>query len=522
MADLTHVQKLRRQKNLYSWTAALLLAGSILILNFVVGYLPIRMDTSEGKIYSISKGSKQLLKDLDDPLLIRLFFSSKLPPNLKLNEQYIHDLLSEYKRASKGKIRIEYLDPSQSDKIRQQAIQAGIAPVKLDVRERNRREVRDCFMGMSLLYGDQSAMIPFIQQTKGLEYEITLRIKKLVHPGEIKLGVLSNGESLTFEDAALKDLKTPMSELFTIVDVNLDEEIPSDIRSLWLVGPTAEISEEQAEKLASWVVLGGTLGLLIDRHIVDIKEFRATALKTGLEDLLAEWGVEFRSGLVVDPRSDTIQVQSTRGFIQWINRVEFPYFPLTSDLDRIHPATKDIDVLSFPFVSPLKIKGKKDLSYTILAKSSKYSWLDPFPSVMSPLQRHAKKESAEEGPFNLGLIIEGIFGGKIEGKEDEAPVGRVIVFGTSRFVRTDFPPRTQNFSLFMNLLDWSVQDEALLKIRSAGAVIRPLRPMSEGIRFLVKNMLIFFLPIFSILLGFVIWKRAKIRRSLLPLTYTGA
>ena len=488
---------------------------SILFLAF----LTIRLDTSEGRIYSISQGTKQLLNKLDDTLLLRLYFSSQLPPNFKINEQYIRDLLKEYKRASGGNVRVEFFDPNKSDKIRQQAIQAGIAPVKLDVRERDRREVKECFMGISILFGTETEAIPFIQETQGLEYDISQRIKRLIHPGEVKIGVIQSGNSLSFNDDALKELKVPMSELFTLENVGLEESISKDYKSVWLIGPSEEIPPQEIEKLKEWVEQGGTLGLLIDRHAVDVQQFRPSPLRTGLEDLLKEWGVKFKSGLVVDPRSDRIQVQSTSGFIQWVNLVDYPYFPLTGDLDRKHPATKGIDVLAFPFISPLIVEGRDGMKYTSLAKSSEASWLDAVPTNLSPLQRHPKKQGAEEGPFDLGLIIEGTFAKEEQSGEGDLPVGRVIVFGTSRFVRTDFPPRSQNFSVFMNLMDWSVQDEALLSIRSQGVAYRPLRKMSEGVRAVVKYALILFLPLFSLLLGLFIWRRARLRRSLLPLKY---
>lgn len=522
MVHLTSVQKKRRQFNRYSWTSALLLAGSLLLLNLIFRYFPIRWDTSEGGVYSISTGTKKLLKELDDTLLIRLFFSSKLPPNFKLNEQYIRDLLSEYKRASHGKIRMEYLDPNKSSKTRQQAIQSGVYPVKMDVREKDRREVAERFMGLSMLYGDQSEVIPFIQDTMGLEYDISQRIKRLVRPGEVRVGIIKNAEALTFESDALKELKTPMSELFTLTDVDLKEEIPADLKGLWLVGPTAKLEKEHVEKLKGWVEAGGTLGLLLDRHSVQLEQFRAQNQETGLEDLLKTWGIDFKPGLVVDRRCDRIQIQTRSGYIQWINYVEYPYFPLVVDLNREHPATKGIDMISMPFVSPLFIdenKKKAGLTYTSIAKSSQYSWLDPYPGDISPLEKYAPSERSKKGPFDLALLVEGKFG---ETKAADSPIGRLIVFGTSRFVRTDFPPKTQNFSVFMNFMDWSVQDDLLLSIRSKGVAMRPIKEMPESVRLLVKYGLIIALPLFVLFLGLFVWRRAKLRRALYPVQYKEA
>ncbi len=69
---LTDVQKQRRKLKVFSWTGAGLLAVIVIILNFVVSYVPLRWDTSSGNAYSISSGTKSLLQKLDDTLLVRI------------------------------------------------------------------------------------------------------------------------------------------------------------------------------------------------------------------------------------------------------------------------------------------------------------------------------------------------------------------------------------------------------------------------------------------------------------------
>lgn len=511
MAELTEKQTVRRKKTLTSWTGALILIGAILLSNYMVSFLSIRLDTSEGGIYSLSKGSKQLMKKLDDTLLVRLVFSSKLPAQFKLNEQYIRDLLLEYKRASGGHMRIEYMDPGKSENIRREAIQLGVSPVQLDVREKDRREVKECFMGLSILFGDKTETIAFIQDTNGLEYEISQRIKKLILPEEIKVGFVSAGEAMTLESEPLQQLAPSISQRLQVESLTLEEPIPDDIKSLWVLGPKQTLTEDQVALLKSYVEKGGALGLFLDRYQVEITAFQATPTgETGLDSLLREWGISLGNGLVVDLRSDRIQVQSSRGHIKWINVVDYPFFPLSINLNRDHPVTKGIDSLSLPFVSPLTIDQEKPgLVYTSLVHSSQASWLNPTINNLSPLVKYSMPPNGDTGPFEMGLAIEGIGEGK----------GRAIVFGTSKFIRTDFPPRLQNYTTFLNLLDWSVQDEYLLSIRSKGVPSRPLKRM-EGIgRPLAKFSLMFSLPILVLIIGLVIWRRQKTRRALLPLQY---
>jgi gliding-associated putative ABC transporter substrate-binding component GldG len=506
-----------REKRRTSWTGALLIAGILMVANFLFSFIPARLDFSQGGAYSLSAGTKKLLKDLDDPLIVRAMFSKDLPPRLKINEQYVRDLLQEYKRAAHGKIRIEHFDPSASVKTKQEAIAAGVYPVQLDVIERDKREIKESFMGLSFLYGDKKETISFVQDAQGLEYEITQRIKKLVHPKQIKLGFMNGAGALTLESEALKMLADPLRQLYETVSVDPEKEIPPDVKSLWLIGPTQALSAKAVDNLRSFVQNGGVAGLLLDRFGIDIQSFRPHPVSSGLDDLLKEWGLEQRTALVVDPRCDRIQLRTNQGMFSMINIVDYPYFPMSMDLDRENPATKPIDAVSFPFVSPIFAANPvTGLVYTPLVKSSPRSWLDSMGFNVSPLQDHPKPADAASGPFNLGMLVEG----KFKKDDPNSPVGRVILFGCSRFVRTDYPPKQSNFNLFFNLLDWSGQDEFLLGIRSKGVSSRPLKQIPDAARPVLKILLMLTLPLICLAAGFVVWTQSKRRTTQLISAYT--
>jgi ABC-type uncharacterized transport system involved in gliding motility auxiliary subunit len=299
--------------------------------------------------------------------------------------------------------------------------------------------------------------------------------------------------------------------------VDLKQNIPEGIKALWILGPAKTLEPEVLDKLRGWVKNGNTLGVLADRREVKIEQFRTTPLSTGLETLLQEWGVQFPDSLVVDPRCDRIQLRSTQGFFQMINIVDYPYFPLVTDLNRDNPATKGIDAYTMPFVSPLKVdKPVAGLSTIPLAKSSEYSWLDTVPFIVSPMENKTKMTGAENGPFNVALVIQGKF------DPAQAKPGRVIVFGTSRFIRSDYPPRPANYTLFLNMVDWSAQDEALLSIRAKGMARLPLKQMTDAYRMLLKYTMIFGPPILAVMAGLFVWRKGKTRRALLPLYYREA
>jgi ABC-type uncharacterized transport system involved in gliding motility auxiliary subunit len=202
-----------------------------------------------------------------------------------------------------------------------------------------------------------------------------------------------------------------------------------------------------------------------------------------------------------------------------VNIIDYVYFPWVNDLDRQHPATKSIDGFTVPFVSPIEIKEKKPgLTYKTLARTSKASYLDPTPYNLSPLSQHPKRAEAPMGPFDVGVLIEG----KFNPLDAAAKTGRVLLFGNSRFIRSDYPPRQSNLSLFVNLMDWSIQDELLLSIRSKTVSRRPIRELTDASRLLVKISMVWMLPLLAVVTGLIVWRREKVRRALLPLQYRDA
>lgn len=507
MAELSNVQKERRRFRHYSWSGALLVAAIAATANFVISYVPIRLDISSGGVYSISAGSKEILKKLDDTLVVKVVFSSQLPAVYKLNQTYLTDLLSEYKRASHGKIRVEYVDPSQSPKAREEAIGLGIAPVQLDVRERDRREVKECFMGVGFLYGDKREAIPIVQDTANLEYDVTVRFKRLLVPEKTTLGFISNGGALTMASQSLQTLAGPLRQLYEVEDVDLSKPVPPAVKALWLIAPTAPLDDKMIANLNDYANAGGFLGLLLNRVDVQIERFSGSPVNPGLDEFLAGWGLKLRDGLVVDQSCDRIQVQAVQGAYRMINVIDYPYFPWSSDLDRKHPATKNLDGVSMPFVSPIEaLQASAGITYTSLVRSSPLSFLNERPLDLNPLKEPQALPNAPRGPFNLGVLA-------------EKGASRLVLFGTSRFIQSEYPSRPSNLGMFGNLIDWSTQDEALIQIRSKGLARRPLKEFPDVVRMAFKYLMVLALPLFSLALGLWVWRAQRTRRALLPLRY---
>src|SRR5688572_12012451 len=86
----------------------------LVAFNLIAGAAKTRVDLTDEKLYTLSKGTKEILKKLDGPVEIRFYCTEgekEMPLHLKAYGQRVEDLLSEYKQYGKGNIEIRKLNP---------------------------------------------------------------------------------------------------------------------------------------------------------------------------------------------------------------------------------------------------------------------------------------------------------------------------------------------------------------------------------------------------------------------------
>ena len=81
---------------------------AIILLNLVCSKAFFRLDLTAPKSYSLSQSSRQIVKNLEQPLSIKVFFTKNLPAPYNTIDQYIRDLLVEYKGASNSNFSSEF------------------------------------------------------------------------------------------------------------------------------------------------------------------------------------------------------------------------------------------------------------------------------------------------------------------------------------------------------------------------------------------------------------------------------
>lgn len=444
----------------FSAAGALIALAAVAAVNGVAAVAWTRLDLSAERSYSLSKGTKQVLSQLEEPLTVRVYFTRDLPPPYGATRRYLLDLLSEYRAAARGKLNF---GESEDEK---EATGAGIAPIGLNIVQRGVFEARQAYMGAALLYKDRKEVLPVVTSPEDLEYELTRRIKRLVSPEKKTVGFVAGHGEREPGDPQMAPFYEVVREQMRLSTAKLDQPIPEGVDALWILAPKTPFTAAELDVLRRWVARGKALGLAISARAVDFDKMQAKPADLGLSALLAEWGLSMSKELVVDAQADRIELQSRVGPYLAARVQDYPYIPVATKLDREHPVTRGLTAVPFPFVHALRLDSPPPgIKLTPLAESSPRSWLRSGSDV-GPGATIEELASGPRGPFALAAAVEG--------------KGRVVVIATGHQLEPRFANRRASLDFILNALEWSYQDEALLGVRARGPAFRPLRPVPDA------------------------------------------
>ena len=179
----------------------------LLILANIAGHSAfLRFDLTGPKSYSLSKASKNLVKNLEEPLSIRVFFDDKLPAPYSSVAQYVNDILVEYKGAGNKNLSVVKMDMSKPENSNL-ARDLGLSQIQIQEVKNNEVGFKQGYMGIALTYGDDIEVLNPITTTDGLEYKITSKISKMISMSSTLAGLKGDEKiklTLYYSDAFAK------------------------------------------------------------------------------------------------------------------------------------------------------------------------------------------------------------------------------------------------------------------------------------------------------------------------------
>lgn len=301
------------KKNTERWVYSLggvaaVLAG-LIALNFILGAVPVRVDLTQGHLYTLSDGTRKLLGKLEAPVRVRFYFNAgdeNVPVPTRAYAARVEDLLREFRAASGGKVQIEKLNPQPDsdaeDSANVDGVEAQVAP-----------SGEKFYLGLAVSQADQKVALPALapERERLLEYDLVRAIGRVTKADKPVIGVMSGLPVFGMPGNPMfgmqgSDPQVFILELqrdFDVKRVGMDaDRIEDGIGTLFVIHPK-NITEQAQFALDQFVLRGGKLVVFLDPYAYFDQQPEPMAAmgpsSSNLEALLKGWGLAFSADKVV-------------------------------------------------------------------------------------------------------------------------------------------------------------------------------------------------------------------------------
>ncbi|OGA64805.1 MAG: hypothetical protein A3G81_31710 [Betaproteobacteria bacterium RIFCSPLOWO2_12_FULL_65_14] len=484
--------------------AALLLV--LVAVNFLVSRVPARVDLTEGDIYTLSEGTRKILRGLSSPVKVKLYISrgESVPVQLRSFAQRVEDLVHEFKQAAGSNLVVERYNPKPDSEEEDAAQLDGIEPQQLFSGEQ-------FYLGVAVSQLDRKQAIPAIppQREQLLEYDLVRAIARVGNPARPKIGLMSGlpvlGEKFnpfTRQSSEPWVLANELKRDFEVKEIPMSaKEIDKDVNVLLLIHPR-DIQPLTEYALDQFVLRGGKLIAFVDPYAY----FDQTPTMPGvppqpssstLPTLFKAWGVAMNPEKVI---SDVVFAsgggQRYTPTVLSLNRTAF---------NRDDIVTSQIETLLYAFGGAFEVKNS-ELKPTELIKSSPNSMLVDNANATKSGDEATKSFKPSNNAMPLALRLNGRFKTAFpEGvKEGDKPVPNtpqlreatadnsvILVADVDMladgaavdvqeiFGRKVIVPSNGNLAMAIGMVEQFAAGDDLMSLRSRTAAFRPLTVVRE-------------------------------------------
>jgi ABC-type uncharacterized transport system involved in gliding motility auxiliary subunit len=395
-------------------TDTLVFFGLLFCLLGVVNYWgykhPAQVDLSVIKLNSLSDQSKNVLKEMNDPIVFKMF--------ARKNESMAWMALLDFYRIEKPSIDIQKID--------------------IDIRPD--------------LVGDYqiSDAATLVIEYKGKRQKITERDELNITNGLIKISRNSDPVIYFVQGHGEGDINSPENEglkfifeasknsAIDIRPLNLvsAQEVPFDAKALVLWGPKSALQPSEIAVIKRYLERKGNLMVAIDPELNGDNH-------QNLRSLLQQYKIIIRNDLVIDRKSF---VNGSNGSIPMVDHYSADhaitqkfkgqvFFPLVASMDAI----------------PDEVLPDVPGTVTALTSSTAFpdSWGETSLSEMAAQEMVFTSGKDRPGPLNLVMSFEG-------------PQNKILAFGNSTFVINAYLKFGNNYAFFLNSLSWLADEDRLI------------------------------------------------------------
>ncbi len=457
-----------------SWVITAVVVIAVILVNLIASAVdtkfPLKIDMTKDKIYEMTDETKTAMKELNTPVNAYVLCTESEAPTL------IKEYINRYKSLT-DKVKFEYIDIYKNQTMLMKYQQSGesvtAGDIILECGERHKiisvsgvkNEVTT--MGSEKLYSfDLESKL-----TNGITY-----VAGLVSEDKIYF-LKGHGETQSkgFE-SAISDLNH-VSETISIASA--DSQIPDDASMVVAFMPNADFSEEECQKIDSYLDKGGKFVAVYNPGLVSCPRFEA---------YLTEWGITPVHNLVCE--NDTTKMVKS----PVIFRPELKDHDITKNLINM-----DLQVLYYGSISfDTNSDNQQKATVTSLAQTSD--------KAVGKANINATSAEYEEGDtrgsFDVCVLSE-----KDVTVNGETKKASVMAIGSMAV--TDYTDERANVEFVKNTINYMTENTSNVSITSKIITEGLFTQPSVLVQDILYYLLVWIIPIGLLIAGIVIWLRRR-------------
>ncbi len=449
--------------------AAVILLNAI--FSVVASKLPMKIDLTKDKVYEISDYTKEVMKSIDDEILVYALYPSNSSGNEYIT--YAEEYLKKYENLNKN-FKVTYIDPYENPgfakKYEQQGQTINAGSIIFECGQRVK------IVDMEQMYSVNS----FSGESQiDMEKKITAAVMDVVGKRNSTKVYFTEGHD---EYNSVQLASALVEDGFESETVNISRSgIPDDADIIIMMSPSKDLTQEARDSLENYLDNGGRALFVFEP---------GKAKQPRLDEYLADWGISMNYDYIIDSDSDYA--------FQFQNGLTIPAPKLAK-----HKITeKLIDqklVFMAPAVSSMTL-NENNINYadiTPLLTTSEKSWgkINFTSNVME------KEEGDTQGPLTVAALAE----------RQGSDAGKIMVIGSLQALELDSILNETSYAngdFILNSVGYLTETETSMDIRAK--VISAARlTMSQAQVSAVWIVLQYLIPIAVIAIGLVVWFKRR-------------
>lgn len=529
MSKLSRNKQIRNQDLIQ----LLLVTFIIFLAVYLSGFLYFRIDLTAEKRFTLTPQTRQILKEIDDIVFVKVYLDGELPIGFKRLRNSVKELLDEFREIGGSRIQYQFINPSESENAKERnqfytsLHEQGMIPTNVEVKDKKGGLSQNIIFPWALIsYKGYEMPVKLLKNNQGksaeenlnhsvesLEYELISTIYNLSVTELQTIAFIEGHREL--DEYLVGDITKELLKYYEVFRGNINPDSIQALNNLSLIiiaKPELPFTEKEKAALDQYIMQGGKVLWLIDPVAIDLDSLSYSSSAVALikdlniEDQLFKYGARINPNLVMDLQCAFIPVNTAlEGQPPRFSPAPWYYSPVLSAPPN-HIITRNLSMVKAEFASVIDTVGEDSgiRKSVLLSSSSRSRFVNaPVFVTLETAKRQVNPAAFSKPNLPVAVLLEGVFQSLYTNRpfplqnnalgflEKSVPT-KMIVIGDGDVIRNDVTinrgvPETLplgydrfsrqtfgNKEFIMNAVNYLLDEKGLMELRNRQLSLRLL------------------------------------------------